>query len=107
MNAKIELLEAIEKHCPFHYVKCAKIEYAGDWDEPNKVVLLKVNHSVNDWNEFLKQLGSIEYSNGFGMQELYGIVWMTHNSWFERHEYDGSERWVYKTYPIIPAILYS
>lgn len=46
-----------------------------------------------------------EYDDGYGSQELFGIVWMKDGSWFERHEYDGAEGWEYKKTPPLPHYL--
>lgn len=37
-----------------------------------------------------------EYDNGYGSQELFGLIIMKDNSWFERAEYDGAEWWEHK-----------
>lgn len=58
-----------------------------------------VEESIKKVREFLDR----NYDNGFGSQELDGIVWMIDGSWFERHEYDGSEHWVYKVRPQFPT----
>lgn len=44
----------------------------------------------------LDDVENLEYDAGFGTQELYGYVWFKDGSWLERHEYDGSEEWVFK-----------
>ena len=36
-----------------------------------------------------------EYDSGYGTQHLYGTVWLSDGTWFERREYDGSERWMH------------
>ena len=40
-----------------------------------------------------------EYSEGYGAQELFGLVLFNDGSWLERGEYDGSEWWEYKKTP--------
>lgn len=55
------------------------------------------------WETFA-ELADREYDNGFGGQEVavdllvVGVDW-----WLERHEYDGSEWWEFKTVPLWPA----
>jgi len=55
-----------------------------------------------DWDTF-KAGANFEYDDGFGGQEInanlkiVGADW-----WLERHEYDGSECWHFKTMPIKP-----
>ena len=46
-----------------------------------------------------------EYDNGYGYQEIDGIVLFSDNSWLERWEYDGSEGWEYKKAPTIRRVL--
>ena len=42
-----------------------------------------------------------DYENGFGTQEVSGdLVIVGLNWWLERHEYDGSEWWEFKTRPL-------
>lgn len=40
-----------------------------------------------------------EYSEGYGAQELFGLVLFNDGSWLERGEYDGAEWWEYKKPP--------
>ena len=39
------------------------------------------------------------YNNGYGGQELFGIIYCEDGVWFERGEYDGSEWWNINKYP--------
>ena len=41
------------------------------------------------------------YYNGYGSQELFGIVYFNDNTWLERGEYDGSEWWEHITTPTL------
>lgn len=77
-------------------------------------ILKKYNKTLNDinWvgstnnfvdvNEFIK-IADVEYDSGYGAPEvaenllIVGVDW-----WLERHEYDGSEWWEYKSIPIKP-----
>ena len=44
------------------------------------------------------------YNSGVGSREISpGLVVVGKNWWLERHEYDGSEWWEYKTKPITPS----
>lgn len=36
-----------------------------------------------------------EYNSGYGTQHLFGVVWLSDGTWFERREYDGSEWWTH------------
>lgn len=58
----------------------------------------------DDWNLFISSI-DFEYDNGWGSQELFGTIWYTDGTWSERKEYDGSERWEYKSCPEIPKEL--
>lgn len=41
----------------------------------------------------LEDLKDVNYDDGFGSQNLYGIILLDDNDWLERVEYDGSEWW--------------
>lgn len=44
-----------------------------------------------------------EYYAGFGLQEVNpNLVVVGKDFWLERHEYDGSEWWEYKSIPVEP-----
>ena len=96
MNAKEEFLS----HIGSRQVLCVQIS---DYDDTSRINL-KVGYSAYDFDKFLDQL-DYEYDNGFGGQELYGVIWYKDGTWSERGEYDGSEWWVYKCCPIIPDYL--
>lgn len=49
--------------------------------------------SKEDELNFLQTLKEINYDNGYGSQELFGVIVFKNNSWMERWEYDGSESW--------------
>jgi hypothetical protein len=53
----------------------------------------------NQYKEFKTFMESVNYDAGYGSQEFFGFVLLNNNSWFERHEYDGSECWVLKKRP--------
>lgn len=52
--------------------------------------------------EFLNTLKSIDYDEGYGSQELFGIIVFKDGSWMDRYEYDGSEHWVHNKCPEEP-----
>ena len=61
------------------------------WDEPTNVSI-----SVD---QFIKVADRL-YDNGFGGQEVNKYLMIIGDDWWmERHEYDGSEWWEYKTLP--------
>ena len=63
-----------------------------------------ITNSIEDYNEPTKIITSINeldfnYHDEYGIQEIYGYILLKDQSWFERHEYDGSEWWEYKKAP--------
>lgn len=55
------------------------------------------------WKEFEKQAKDIRYDSGWGYPEInMSLVVVGKDFWLERHEYDGSEWWEFKTLPIKP-----
>lgn len=104
-NAKEEFIKAVRNSI----VKCAVINYSACslWEEdspPSKGMLLKQNHSAEEYTAFLNQL-DFDYDAGYGGQELYGTVWLTDGTWLTRGEYDGSEWWDFNSLPEIPKEL--
>lgn len=52
------------------------------------------------WQDFLA-LSDVEYDSGYGAQEIAkDLVVVGDTWWLERHEYDGSEWWELKEYPV-------
>lgn len=111
-NAKEELVRHLlglqELKGRFIPIKCATIKRdAGYWDDHDTYVspppiILKEGYSVAEYEEFLNKL-DFEYDNGYGLQELFGTVWLTEEGcWYERGEYDGSEWWEYQECPKVP-----
>lgn len=103
MNAKQELLDILQDKAK---IKCAQIgldRYYQE-DHPNTSIILKQNHTKYAYNKFLNQL-DFEYDNGYGGQELFGIVWLKDKTWITRGEYDGSEYWEHNKLPKIPEEL--
>jgi hypothetical protein len=100
-NAKQELEKLLEGKAK---VKCAKITKGYQYDDEDQCpeYVLKLNHSEQEYNDFLKSL-DFEYDSGYGGQELYGIVWLEDGTWCTRGEYDGSEWWEHNVLPSIPA----
>ena len=103
MNCKEEFLSEIYGH----ELLCAKIRYNKlrfySCDD-EKTALLPVGFTGTDSERFLDEL-DFEYDNGWGSQEVFGIIWYTDGTWSERSEYDGSEWWVYRYCPKIPEDL--
>ena len=105
MNAKNELLSILELREP---IICAQIILgeSGIYDEEDICrINLRLGYSEQDYAEFLREL-DFTYDSGYGGQKLFGTVWLQNNAWLERGEYDGSEWWEYKSFPIVPTELY-
>ena len=97
VNMKEEFLEQASER----KVICVSLEYGCCYDKGKKKFLLKVGHSDEEYNEFLKEI-DFEYDEGYGGQMLEGVIWCENEIWFERREYDGSEWWELNCYPNIP-----
>lgn len=48
---------------------------------------------------------NFDYDNGYGFQEVYGILWFKDGSWAKRVNYNGSEWWQLYELPSIPKEL--
>lgn len=59
---------------------------------PHPPVALRKGYTPEDLEAFLNSM-DFEYDNGYGLQEIGGIVVFTDGSWLTRGEYDGSEWW--------------
>lgn len=57
----------------------------------------------NTWKDFCSK-ADFEYDAGFGGNEIpMDLIVVGKDFWLERHEYDGSEWWEFKTMPIKPS----
>lgn len=98
MNAKEELLKVLKDSI----IKCASIRREHTFfEEKSEVKILNLDYSVKDYENFLESM-DFEYDNGYGIQELHGVVWLEDGTWLTRGEYDGSEWWVHNVIPEIP-----
>ena len=64
--------------------------------------ILKSDRTLEDEEEFLNKLESIDYYDGYGIQELFGYVAFKDGTWLERYEYDGFEKWIHFEFPQEP-----
>lgn len=89
-NAKEEMLELLKGK----EIKCATVTNGGSWLDASKrrTIVLKVGHTADDYERFLKEL-DFNYDSGYGGQELFGTVRFKDNTWAGRGEYGGSEWW--------------
>ena len=60
-------------------------------------------HSREGWSEAVEKFLDRDYDDGYGGQELFGVIWLTDGTWIERNEYDGSEWWRHVTCPEFPG----
>ena len=57
-----------------------------------------------DWEDFARDAKNYNYDAGFGGIEVnINLKVVGKDWWLERHEYDGSEWWEYKSLPIAPS----
>lgn len=99
-NAKEEFLHCTEKHAR---VKCAHIsleDYGEELTTHDSTIVLKLNYSEQDFKDFLNKL-DFHYDKGYGIQHVYGTVWLEDGTWLSRGEYDGSEWWQHNVCPEI------
>jgi len=95
VNAREEFLEETKDKS----VLCALITL--DEYEEKKTFVLRVGYTQPELDAFILSLG-FEYDNGYGGQNLFGIIWYSDGTWSDRYEYDGSERWQFEKVPEIP-----
>lgn len=98
INAKLEFLDCTKNKI----IKCAYIQFIDYEDGEN--FLLTTGYTEDEYNQFLSDIDR-EYNNGYGGQELDGMIWYEDSTWTTREEFDGSEWWVYRKVPEIPDFL--
>jgi hypothetical protein len=96
-NAREEFLEETKDKS----ILCAAIRLGDDYSEDKKNFVLRTGYTSSELISFLSLL-DFEYDDGFGGQNLFGIIWYSDGTWSDRYEYDGSERWQYEKVPEIP-----
>ena len=101
-NAKEEFLN----HVGSKEVLCASMSYQDCWNhnKPTEYFKLPVDYKQEQFDHFIHLL-DFEYDDGYGGQELSGIIWYKDGTWSDRGEYDGSEWWIYHVCPQIPESL--
>lgn len=77
-------------------------DYYEDEDNATKAIL-KSTRTVEDETNFIRVLHSIDYDDGYGIQQLFGVIVFKNGTWMERREYDGSEWWEYYRVPTEPV----
>lgn len=102
LNAKTELLAIIK--AKKKTLLCAVVENRDPWavvESPLATATLRIGYTQEEFEKFLTEL-DYKYDSGYGGQEIYGTLWCTDGTWFERGEYDGSEWWELRSRPDIP-----
>lgn len=101
MNAYFELFGSTQFDSPSIREWIDNVAWA--WvSNDDSVYHLKSSRTSEEETEFLKGLQTIDYDEGYGSQELFGIIVFKDGSWMDRYEYDGSEHWVHNSCPEEP-----
>lgn len=100
MNAREEFLEHIKDR---PRVVCAVVEEERDWRTMDSIATLYEGYNTKEWETFLEALGSHDYDEGYGGQNLFGNIWYEDGTYSDRGEYDGSEWWEYHKAPPKPT----
>lgn len=67
--------------------------------QPEDVLFCQTGEGSFSWEYFLTH-SSFNYDNGYGGNEIdLSLMVVGKDFWLERHEYDGSEWWEFKTIP--------
>ena len=98
INAKEEFLN----HTKSKVIECAYIQFI-DYEDGEKF-FLTTGYTEDEYKQFLSDIDRA-YNNGYGGQELDGMIWYADSTWTTRGEYDGSEWWEYHEVPEIPDFL--
>ena len=71
------------------------------------------NITLQSWRDIIKSIKGLTsdleqldftYDDGFGRQELFGLVLFNDNTWLSRGEYEGSEWWNYNKCPTVEEV---
>ena len=89
--------KAIDKF--LNNIKFAFIEHYDIHTNKQKKAYLKSDRTKEDEFKFIDTLANLEYDNGYGTQELFGVVVFNDGTWLSRWEYDGSEGWTRNVIP--------
>jgi len=74
---------------------------------PEDVICVFTNTSKFSWEDFAK-VADVEYDGGYGAQEVAeDLQIMGKDWWMDRHEYDGSECWVFHAKPDVDSLPYT
>jgi len=93
-NAKEEFLSIISGY----KLVASEIQYHDNEIGVYRDIKLKPLFSQVDYDIFLESFNHT-YDNGFGGQNLYGVIFCEDGVWMQRGEYDGSEWYDIYQYP--------
>ena len=99
INAKEEFV----RHTGTMTIKCAYIQFM-DYLEDGEKFSLTTGYTDDEYKQFLSDIDR-NYNNGYGSQQIDGMIWYEDGTWTTRGEYDGSEWWEYNKCPNIPTEL--
>jgi hypothetical protein len=97
INLLAETLEAIEEYSEISWAKIITYQ--------DKEYILPPKHTTDERNNFFRSL-NFKYDNGYGSQEVFGVIVFTDGTWLERWEYDGAEGWAYRSCPDFESYKY-
>lgn len=100
MNAKYELIKEIIRSK--HTAKDVAAINIKKLNHKYELEPLVVSSSLSESVLFTL---NFDYDNGYGTQEISGVVLFKDNTWLSRGEYDGSEWWVYNKPPTVEGLL--
>ena len=88
MNAKHELLKTLQGlNKTKENIVAINIRIFYNIYEDNAVARVKTTDDIDELD--------VDYDDGYGSQNLYGLVLFDDGTWLSRYEYDGSECWEY------------
>ncbi len=102
MNAKTEFLRDTKGY----NIIGVEIFFGGsynDYNDNDDRFILPLLYSDIQYEKMLKFLDR-EYDDGYGGQQLFGLIMCGDDIWFERDEYDGAESWKLYKYPNLKDI---
>lgn len=80
--------------------------WVGRGYDTNKFQWMKKNVLIKNTWEYFKQKANFLYYGGFGIEEIpMDLIVVGKDFWLERHSYDGSEWWEFKTMPVEPDLI--
>lgn len=98
-NVAEEFLDAVKGFRVLCLEMCL-VDFTGRNNERIHFVLKK-GYTRSHFREIVNKMAHCWYDPGYGIKYLYGTIWLSDGSWYERWEDDGSEGWDGKSCPEI------